>query len=97
MFTPYESGMYKICVELSRPMPEEFWEYGNPMVRLLDCSHEQRFYFEVEHGIQKYNMTKLAKVEDIEQVDKTINSLVRVLKEMTSELKIQHVGDRIMS
>ena len=36
-------------------------------------------------------MTKLAKVEDIEQVDKTINSLVRVLKEMTSELKIQHV------
>lgn len=91
VFTPYESGMYKICVELSRPLPDEFWEYGNPMVTSVLCLLEQRFYFEVEHGIQKYNMTKLAKVEDIEQVDKTVNSLVRVLKEMTSELKIQHV------
>lgn len=36
VFTPYESGMYKICVELSRPLPEEFWEYGNPMVNFMN-------------------------------------------------------------
>ena len=76
VFTPYESGMYRICAELSRPLPDEFWEYGNPL----------RFYFEVEHGIKQLNVTKLAKVKDINEVDKTVSSLVGVLKEMTQEL-----------
>lgn len=91
VFTPYESGMYKICVELSRKIPDEFWEYGNPLVAPTSTSNHQRFYFEVEHGIQQVNTTKLAKVEDINEVDKTINSLVTVLKEMTQELKYQNV------
>ncbi|CBK22322.2 uncharacterized protein [Blastocystis hominis] len=86
VFTPYESGMYKICVELSRKLPDEFWEYGNPL----------RFYFTVEHGIQQVNTTKLAKVEDINEVDKTINSLVTVLKEMTQELKYQNAKEKEM-
>ena len=67
--------------ELSRPLPDEFWEYGNPL----------RFYFEVEHGIKQLNTTKLAKVKDINQVDKAVTSLVSVLKEMTQELKYQNV------
>lgn len=46
----------------------------------------------MEHGIQQVNTTKLAKVEDINEVDKTINSLVTVLKEMTQELKYQNVS-----
>ena len=82
VFTPYESGMYRICAELSRPLPDEFWEYGNPL----------RVYFEVEHGIKQLNVTKLAKVKDINEVDKTVSSLVGVLKEMTQELKYQNVG-----
>lgn len=84
--------MYKICVELSRKLPDEFWEYGNPLVAEFALFHCQRFYFTVEHGIQQVNTTKLAKVEDINEVDKTINSLVTVLKEMTQELKYQNVS-----
>ncbi|KAM7455510.1 hypothetical protein BLSTO_03732 [Blastocystis sp. subtype 1] len=84
VFTPYESGMYRICAELSRPLPDEFWEYGNPL----------RFYFEVEHGIKQLNVTKLAKVKDINEVDKTVSSLVGVLKEMTQELKYQNTKEK---
>ena len=37
-------------------------------------------------------MTKLAKVEDITEIDKTVHSLVKVLKEMTQEMEYQNVG-----
>ena len=86
VFTPYETGMYTICVELSRALPDEFWEYGNPL----------RFYFEVEHGIKQLNTTTLAKFEDISQIDKTVNSLVKVLKEMTQEMEYQNSKEKEM-
>ncbi|KNB41666.1 hypothetical protein JH06_5055 [Blastocystis sp. subtype 4] len=84
VFTPYESGMYSICVSLTRPLPDEFWEYGNPL----------RFYFEVEHGIQHLNTTKLAKIEDMTEIDTTVNSLVKVLKEMTQEMEYQNTKEK---
>jgi len=46
----------------------------------------------VEHGIKQLNTTTLAKFEDISQIDKTVNSLVKVLKEMTQEMEYQNVG-----
>lgn len=85
--------MYSICVTLTRPLPDEFWEYGNPLVFVLSLSHLQRFYFEVEHGIQHLNTTKLAKIEDMTEIDNTVNSLVKVLKEMTQEMEYQNVID----
>ena len=91
VFTPYEAGMYSICVSLTRPLPDEFWEYGNPLVCASSSTHVQRFYFEVEHGIQHLNTTKLAKIEDMTEIDTTVNSLVKVLKEMTQEMEYQNV------
>ena len=96
VFTPYESGMYSICVSLTRPLPDEFWEYGNPLVGSSSCFHFQRFYFEVEHGIQHLNTTKLAKIEDMTEIDATVNSLVKVLKEMTQEMEYQNVFDELL-
>ena len=69
VFTPYESGMYSICVSLTRPLPDEFWEYGNPLV----CASSS------------------TKIEDMTEIDTTVNSLVKVLKEMTQEMEYQNV------